>query len=123
MKNEINKPVSKIHKYPDSIYANCSHFISLSMDQIWYFVRKNMILRFSFHTSNVTLYFQCVFIVSVEKLAVSFIYSPLYVMCLCGLVALKICMCLFFFFYHIYMLISFYSFKGCKDVFVLILTL
>ena len=68
-----------------------------------------MILRFSFHTSNVTLYFQCVFIVSVEKLAVSFIYSPLYVMCLSGLVAFKICMCLFFFFLS-YLHVNFFLF-------------
>ena len=40
-----------------------------------------------------TLYFQCVFIVSVKKLAVSFIYSPLYVTCVSGLVAFKICVC------------------------------
>lgn len=55
-----------------------------------------MILKFSFHASNVTLYFRCVFIVSVEKLAVSFIYIPLYVMCLSSLVAFKICMSFFF---------------------------
>lgn len=59
-----------------------------------------MILKFSFHASNVTLYFWYDFIVSAEKLAVSFIYSPLYVMCLSSLVAFKIYMSFFLTYLH-----------------------
>ena len=57
-----------------------------------------------------TLYFQCVFIVSVEKLDVSFIYTPLYVTCVSGLVAFKICVCVCVCVCIMYLCVNFFLF-------------